>query len=111
MSNPENQNPQGQQQLEIELNEEVAEGVYCNFAIITHSNTEFILDIIRILPGIPKARVKSRVILAPEHAKRLMMALGENIARYEETFGEIEINEGFNSPGIPMNFGGQTGMA
>lgn len=111
MSNPENQNPQAGQQLEIELNEEVAEGVYCNFAIITHSNTEFIVDMIRILPGIPKARVKSRIILAPEHAKRLLMALGENVTRFEENFGEIDINEGFGGNGIPLNFGGQTGMA
>lgn len=111
MTNSDDQNPQPPQQLEIELNEEVAEGVYCNFAIITHSNTEFIIDMIRILPGIPKARVKSRIILAPEHAKRLLMALGENISRFEEGFGEIEINEGFSGPGIPMNFGGQTGMA
>lgn len=105
------QNPNNnEQQLEIELNEEVAEGTYCNFAIITHSNTEFILDMIRILPGMPKAKVKSRIILTPEHAKRLLFALGENMTRFEETFGEVELNEMGNGP-IPMNFGGQTGMA
>ncbi len=78
-------------QFEIELTPEVAQGVYANLAIITHSSSEFILDFIRMLPGLPKAGVKSRVVLAPEHAKRLMVALQENIARYEQQFGPIRI--------------------
>lgn len=106
-----NQNnaPKGNE-LQIELNEEIAEGTYSNLAIINHSNTEFVVDFLRIMPGIPKAKVQSRIILTAHHAKRLLMALGENISRYEETFGEIEINDQQNPP-IPMNFGGPTGMA
>jgi hypothetical protein len=78
-------------QLQIELPQEVAQGEYANFAIITHSSSDFILDFARVLPGISKAQVKSRVILAPEHAKRLLNALQENIARYELEFGTIKI--------------------
>ncbi|MBI1222342.1 MAG: DUF3467 domain-containing protein [Bacteroidetes bacterium] len=102
-------NPQGNE-LQIELNEEVAEGTYSNLAIINHSSTEFVVDFVRIMPGMPKAKVQSRVILTPQHAKRLMMALGENIARFEEAFGQIELNDS-QVPPIPMNFGGPTGMA
>ena len=76
----ENQNPDNQ--LQIELKEEVAQGTYANLAIITHSSSEFVLDFVRVLPGLPKAGVQSRVILAPEHAKRLQRALEENIAKY-----------------------------
>lgn len=85
----EKENPNNQ--FEIELVPEVAQGVYANLAIITHSSSEFILDFVRVLPGIPKAGVKSRVILAPEHAKRLLAALQENIAKYENQFGTIKI--------------------
>ncbi len=70
------------QQLNIELSEEVAQGIYSNLAVITHSASEFIIDFIRIMPGIPKANVKSRVILTPEHAKRLLLALQDNIKKY-----------------------------
>lgn len=98
------------QQLDIELGEDVAEGTYSNLAIITHSNAEFIVDFIRLLPGIPKGRVKSRIILAPQHAKRLLMALGENVSKYEEVFGEIPLDEMMHG-GFPLNFGGQTGQA
>ena len=77
----ENQNPDNQ--LQIELKEEVAQGTYANLAIITHSSSEFVLDFVRVLPGLPKAGVQSRVILAPEHAKRLQRALEENIAKYD----------------------------
>lgn len=84
-------------QLQIELKEDVAQGTYANLAIITHSSSEFILDFIRVMPGVPKAGVQSRVILAPEHAKRLMLALQENIVKYERVFGEINLGEG----GIP----------
>ena len=78
-------------QLQIELPQEVAQGEYANFAIITHSSSDFIVDFARVLPGLPKAQVKSRVILAPEHAKRLLGALQENIVRYEREFGPIKI--------------------
>ena len=66
---------QNENQLNIELSEEIAEGIFSNLAIITHSNTEFVLDFIRVMPGVPKAKVKSRIILTPEHAKRLLQAM------------------------------------
>ena len=77
--------------LQIELPQDGAQGQYANFSIITHSSSDFILDFARVLPGLPKAQVKSRVILAPEHAKRLLAALQENIMRYEQEFGTIRI--------------------
>ena len=81
--------------LQLELPQDVAQGQYANFAIITHSSSDFILDFARVLPGLPKVQVKSRVILAPEHAKRLLAALQENIMRYEQEFGAIRIpNQG-----------------
>ena len=80
-----------QNQLQIELPQEVAQGEYANFAVITHSSSDFIIDFARVMPGLPKAQVKSRVILAPEHAKRLLNALQENIIRYERQFGAIKI--------------------
>ena len=91
-----NENEQKQQGLQIELTPEKAQGEYANFAIITHSSSEFIVDFARMLPGLPKAQVRSRVILAPEHAKRLLGALQENIYKYEQQFGKIEI------PGQPQ---------
>lgn len=103
----ENQNNPGQ--INIELSEDVAEGIYSNLAIITHSNSEFVVDFVRLMPGVPKAKVKSRIVLTPEHAKRLFLALGDNIRKYEELNGTIAINE--QTPPIPMNFGGPTGMA
>ncbi|MFA6947015.1 MAG: DUF3467 domain-containing protein [Pedobacter sp.] len=96
-------------QLNIELSEEVAEGIYSNLAVITHSNTEFVLDFIRVMPGIPKARVKSRIVLTPEHAKRFMIALEENIEKFEALNGRIKINA--EQPGLPMNFGGPAAQA
>ena len=87
----ENENKPQQGQLQIELPQEVAQGEYANFAIITHSSSDFVVDFARVLPGVPKAQVKSRVILAPEHAKRLLGALQENIVRYEREFGPIKI--------------------
>ncbi|PYF72496.1 DUF3467 domain-containing protein [Pedobacter nutrimenti] len=96
-------------QLNIELSEDVAEGIFSNLAIITHSNTEFVLDFIRVMPGVPKARVKSRIILTPEHAKRLMKAMQENIEKYEALNGRIKTQE--EPPGFPMNFGGPTAQA
>ena len=85
------ENNNNKNQLQIELPQEVAQGEYANFAIITHSSSDFILDFARVLPGLPKAQIKSRVILAPEHAKRLLAALQENIVRYEREFGPIKI--------------------
>lgn len=76
-------------QLQIELKEEVAQGTYANLAIISHSSSEFVLDFVRVLPGMPKAGVQSRIVLAPEHAKRLLRALEENIAKYERIYGGI----------------------
>ena len=80
-----------QGQFQVDLPADVSQGQYANFAIITHSSSDFVLDFARILPGVPKATVKSRVILAPEHAKRLLMALQDNIVRYENAFGKIKI--------------------
>lgn len=97
-----------QQQLDIELDQEVAEGTYSNLAIINHSPSEFIVDFINIMPGVPKAKVKSRIILTPQHAKRLMKALAENVNRFEQAHGEIK---DYEQPPIPMNFGGTTGEA
>lgn len=77
-------------QLQIEINEETAEGVYSNLVMIAHSPEEFILDFIRVMPGVPKARVKSRVVVTPSHAKRLLGALMENIGRFEAQYGEIQ---------------------
>ncbi|MCS7027953.1 MAG: DUF3467 domain-containing protein [Bacteroidia bacterium] len=82
---------QEQNQINIELDEERAEGTYANLAIISHSSSEFVIDFIRVMPGLPKAKVKSRIILTPEHAKRLLGALHDNIMKYESTFGEISI--------------------
>jgi len=95
-----------QNQLNIELNEEIAQGVYSNLAIITHSPSEFVIDFVRIMPGIPKAPVKSRIILTPEHAKRLMKALNDNIQRYEAIHGPIKnVDDHGGGPVMPMNFG------
>mgnify|MGYP001814464673 CR=1 FL=1 len=105
----EKKKPDNKRQLNIELPEDVAEGVYSNLAIITHSNSEFVLDFIRVMPGIPKAKVKGRMILTPQHAKRLLKALTENIHKYESIHGTIdEVDE---MQGIPMNFGGPTAQA
>src|ERR1700749_1436712 len=93
---------QNENQLNIELSEEIAEGIYSNLAIITHSNSEFVLDFIRVMPGIPKAKVKSRVILTPEHARRLLTALEDNIEKFEASHGGIKIQS--EGPGFPMNF-------
>ena len=104
-------NNQKKNQINIELKEDIAQGTYSNLAVITHSAAEFILDFVRIMPGIPKAEVKSRIILTPEHAKRLVAALNENIAKYESVHGPIKKVEGSGSPVIPMNFGGPTAQA
>lgn len=98
-------------QINIELKEEIAQGVYSNLAIITHSSSEFVVDFVRIMPGIPKANVQSRIILTPEHAKRLLLALKDNIAKFESLHGPIKDVEGGGGPQIPLNFGGPTAQA
>jgi len=98
-------------QINIELKEDVAQGTYSNLAIISHSVSEFILDFVRIVPGTPKAQVKSRIILTPEHAKRLALALQDNISKYESIHGPIKKVEGSGGPAMPMNFGGPTAQA
>ena len=95
-------NQQPQCQINIELDEKTAEGIYSNLAIINHSASEFVLDFVSIMPGIPKAKVKSRIVLTPQHAKRLLKAIGENIHRFESAHGEIKDTE---QPPIPLNFG------
>ncbi|GAE82870.1 DUF3467 domain-containing protein [Bacteroides reticulotermitis] len=87
-------------QLQIELKEDVAQGTYANLAIITHSSSEFILDFVRVMPGVPKAGVQSRIIVAPEHAKRLLRALEDNIAKYEQVFGKIRTSDEQSFPPI-----------
>lgn len=100
-----------QNQINIEVSEEVAQGTYSNLAVITHSPSEFIVDFVRIMPGIPKASVKSRIILTPEHAKRLMLALKDNIAKFESINGPIKNVEGSGNIKMPMNFGGPAAQA
>ena len=101
LSKNKNINP-NQNQINIELKEEVAQGIYSNLAIISHSSSEFVLDFVRIMPGIPKAEVKTRVILTPEHAKRLLLALGDNISKYEANHGLVKMDDrgsGFGAMG------------
>lgn len=106
-NNPNNNNPN---QLNIELTEEIAEGIYSNLAIITHSPSEFALDFIKVMPGVPKAKVKARIILTPQHAKRLMKALKDNIGKFEGVHGNIKDTE--VPPGaLPLSFGGPTAQA
>jgi len=97
-------------QINIELSEEVAQGVYSNLAIITHSASEFVVDFVRIMPGIPKAQVKSRIIVTPEHAKRLLAALQDNVAKFESVHGIIKDITGA-APTAPLIFGGPTAQA
>ncbi len=96
MAEPKKQN----KQLSIELPEEVAEGTYSNLAVIAHSNSEFIVDFLRLVPNVPKAKVKSRIILTPQHAKRLMRALVDNVQKFEKQHGPIKESEP-NTGGIP----------
>lgn len=96
-------------QFQIEINQDVAQGEYANLGIITHSPSEFIIDFARIMPGVPKAQVRSRVIMAPIHAKRLLAALQENVLRYEREFGRIEIPN--QEPRTIAPFGNNKGEA
>lgn len=88
--------------INIELPEDVAEGVYSNLAIISHSQSEFVVDFVRMVPNVPKAKVKSRVILTPQHAKRLLNALKDNVVKFEKQYGPIKDNQ--TPPNLPMNF-------
>ena len=99
---------ENENQLQIELSPEMAEGIYSNLAVINHSPSEFVLDFIQLMPGLPKARVKARVILTPQHAKRLMRAMEENVQRFESAHGPISETE---QPHVPIQFGGPTGQA
>ncbi len=90
--NPNNPNPDQPQEVNIELGEKEAEGIYSNLAIITHSNAEFVFDFTRILPGLPKTKVFARIVMTPIHAKLLLNAMHDNIGKYEQKFGEIKIS-------------------
>ncbi len=103
MADPKNDN-----QINIELTDEIAEGIYSNLAIITHSQSEFIVDFVKLMPGVPKAKVKSRIILTPQHAKRLMRALADNISKFEAVHGHIKESE---FEGMPFSLGGPTAQA
>ena len=100
-----NQNNNQGKQLQIEVGPDVAQGIYVNFALIAHSSSEFIVDLASMMPGLQKATVRSRVILAPEHAKRLLMALQENVARYEQEFGRIQLPNAQTRTISPFNIG------
>lgn len=95
-------------QLNIEISEEVAEGTYANLAIITHSHAEFVIDFVNVMPGTPKSKVKSRIILTPQHAKRFMKAMIDNIQKYEALNGAIKDLEEVS---LPLTFGGPTAQA
>ena len=103
--NEPNQQPN---QLNIEISEEVAEGVYANLAIITHSHAEFVIDFVNVMPGTAKSKVKSRIILTPQHAKLFMKALNDNVTRFESMNGKIQDLEDVQ---LPVNFGGPTAQA
>ena len=108
MESENNSKPKGnQKQINIELDETTAQGTYSNLAIINHSVSEFVVDFVSIMPGTPKSKVKSRIILTPQHAKRLLKALGDNIQRFETAHGEIK---DYEKQPIPLNFG-PTGQA
>ena len=97
------ENNKNQQKLiNIELDEKTAEGIYSNLAIINHSVSEFVVDFISMMPGAPKAKVKSRIVLTPHHAKKFLKALSDNVARFEKAHGTIK---DYEQPSIPLNFG------
>ncbi len=100
--------PEQNNQLNIEISEEIAEGTYANLAIITHSHAEFVVDFVNVMPGAPKSKVKSRIILTPFHAKRFMKAMAENVEKYEAANGKIQDMEAVE---IPFNFGGPAAQA
>jgi hypothetical protein len=85
--------PNAQPQIQIQLDDTIAQGVYTNLVLINHTENEFVLDFAFLAPGTPAAKVRSRVLSAPRHTKRLLRALQQNVTRYEERFGEIELEE------------------
>jgi hypothetical protein len=95
-------------QLNIEISEEISEGIYANLVIITHSHAEFIVDFVNVMPGTPKSKVKSRIILTPTHAKRFMKAMIDNVKKFESSNGIIQDIEAVE---LPFNFGGPTAQA
>lgn len=98
-------------QLNIELTEAIADGIYSNLAVITHNPTEVVIDFIQIVPNMPKAKVKSRIIMSPQHAKRLLRALNENLGKYESQFGSIKEPDQGRGGFPPMNFSIPAGEA
>ncbi len=102
-----NNNNPDQNKINIEVDEKIAEGQYSNLAIINHSVSEFVVDFVNIMPGNPKSKVKSRIILTPQHAKRLAKALADNVRKFEKAHGDIK---DYDQPPIPLNFG-PTGQA
>ncbi len=105
-------NPDNPVNINVEVPEDMMEGVYSNLAMIGHSNSEFILDFIRLLPGVPTAKVKARIIVTPDHAKRLLAALIDNVNKFEERYGEIQqSDEAGGQFHFPVSFGGPGGEA
>lgn len=104
MSEEDKAKASNKRQLNIELDEKTAQGEYSNLAIVNHSPSEFVVDFVNIMPGAPKSKVKSRIILTPQHAKRLLKALNDNIGRFEKQYGEIK-DYGHQPQSIPLNFG------
>jgi hypothetical protein len=102
-----NNQPKPQNQIQLELKPEVAKGSYSNLAIISHSRSEFIIDFATTLPGLVKPEIGSRIIMTPEHAKRLLNALSDNILKYEQQFGPIKLDQPFPGNLPPMGMGGQ----
>lgn len=100
------EHPKNKNQINIELPEEIADGIYSNLAVITHSNSEFVVDFIKIMPGMPKAKVKSRIVLTPQHAKRFAKALLDNLMKYEAANGEIAESAQNSDDMPPIHFGG-----
>lgn len=103
-----NESNEAPNQLNIEITEEVSEGSYANLAIITHSHAEFVVDFVNVMPGTPKSKVKSRIIMTPSHAKRFMKAMIENVKKFESINGTIQDLEAVE---LPLNFGGPTAQA
>jgi len=94
-----------EKKIDIALSDEIAEGVYSNLVVITHSHSEFILDFVSLMPGVPKGKVKSRIIMTPQHAKRLLGALDENIKRFESMHGQVVESDPLHA--MPLNIGGK----
>jgi len=100
--------PEQPNQLNIEISEEISEGQYANLAIITHSHAEFVIDFVNVMPGTPKSKVKSRIVLTPFHAKRFMKAMIENVKKFETANGTIQ---DMDQVEIPFTFGGPAAQA